>query len=88
MENNVHVEFLRKINEKTGHAIIQVSNSAENAILVYSGANGCVEKDYIDLVLEKFSEEDFLLLQNEISNVEYIEKHRSFGGRYHRDGRL
>ena len=53
MENNVHFDFLRKINEKTGHAIIQVSNSAENAILVYSGASGCVEKDYIDLVLEK-----------------------------------
>jgi ribokinase len=71
-ENNIDVEFLRKVEEKTGHAIIQVANSAENSIFVYSGANACIEKEYVDFVLENFSEEDFLLLQNEISNVEYI----------------
>lgn len=71
-ENGANVDFLKTTEEKTGHAIIQVANSAENSIFVYSGANGCIEKEYIDFVFENFSEGDFLLLQNEVSNVEYM----------------
>ena len=71
-ENGVNVDFLKIVDEKTGHAIIQVTSSGENSIFIHSGANGRVDKEYIDFVLDKFSKQDYLLLQNEISNVEYL----------------
>ena len=71
-ESGVNVDYLKTVNEKTGHAIIQVANCGENSIIIYSGANSCVTKDYVDLVLNNFSKGDFVLLQNEISNVEYV----------------
>ena len=71
-ENGVNVKFLKTLDEKTGHAIIQVASSGENSIVIHSGANGCIDKEYIDFVLANFSSNDFLLLQNEISNIEYI----------------
>ena len=58
--------------KKNGHAIIQVTAKGENSIFLYPGSNAMVEKDYIDSVLADFSENDILLLQNEISNIDYI----------------
>ena len=72
IDNNVNVDYLKTVEEKTGHAIIQVTASGENSIFIHAGANACVDEEYIDFVLENFSNQDFLLLQNEISNVEYI----------------
>lgn len=71
-DNGVEVGFLKTVEEKTGHAIIQINNHGENAIFVYSGANACISKEYVDIVLQNFSKGDLLLLQNEISNIEYI----------------
>ena len=71
--NGVDIRYLRVLDdERTGHAIIQVSRAGENCILLYGGANLRVDKDYIDEVLAEFSENDMLLLQNEISNVDYL----------------
>lgn len=71
-ENNVDVTYLQTVNEKTGHAIIQVAKNGENSIFIHAGANACITTEYIDLVLANFGKDDILLLQNEISNVEYI----------------
>ena len=71
-DNGANVDFLKTVNEKSGHAIIQVAKNGENCIFIHAGANACVDKQYIDVVLENFSKGDFLLLQNEISNVDYI----------------
>lgn len=71
-DNGANVTFLKKINGKTGQAIIQVAKSAENAIFIYSGANGSITKQYVDEVLEHFTAGDLILLQNEITNVDYI----------------
>ena len=63
----------------TGHAIIQVDSSGQNCILLYGGANRTVSQENIDLVLSHFQKGDLLLLQNEITNVEYLiqaAKHR------------
>lgn len=43
-----------------------------SSIFVYPGSNNMVSKKYIDSVLEKFKKDDVILLQNEISNVDYI----------------
>ena len=71
-DNNVHTEYLQVIDELTGQAIIQVEPTGENCILVYGGANVQNTKEYIDDVLNRFEENDFLVLQNEINNIEYI----------------
>lgn len=57
----------------TGTAIIQVSQSnAENAIILFPGANHKIDKPYIDKVLQKYDKGDVILLQNEISESRYV----------------
>ena len=66
------LRYLKIVEEKTGHAIIQVDKHAENCIIIYHGANYCVTCDHIDSVLADFGKDDFLMTQNEISNVSYL----------------
>lgn len=73
-ESGVNTDYLRVAEDHTGQAIIQVEDSGENSIVLYNGANFCVDKAYVDEVLGNFSEGDILVLQNEISNVPYIVK--------------
>ena len=56
----------------TGHAIIQVVPSGENCILIYGGTNTRITEAEIDETLSHFDAGDMLLLQNEISNVNYL----------------
>ena len=71
-DSGVDTTYLKKVPEKNGHAIIQVTSDGENSIFLYPGSNAMVEKDYIDSVLDNFEKGDILLLQNEISNIDYI----------------
>ena len=71
--SGVDIRYLKVLeDEKTGHAIIQVSGKGENCILLYGGANLAVSREYIDEVISSFDSFDILLLQNEISNVDYL----------------
>ena len=72
LKNHVNCDYLREIEEKSGHAIIQLDRSGENCILVYPGANHCFTEAYIDEVLSHFGKGDFLVLQNEINLMDYI----------------
>lgn len=71
-ENGVDISFLKKVEGMNGHAMIQVSNDGENAIVLYAGSNAMVTKEYVDHVLFTFGEGDILVLQNEISSLGYI----------------
>ncbi len=71
-ENGVDTSFLQTVAEKNGHAIIQVSREGENSIFLYPGSNECVTREQIDRTLAEFSEGDLLVLQNEISEPEYL----------------
>ena len=71
-DNGVDISFIKFVEEKNGHAIIQVSKDGENCIFLYPGSNEMIEKEDIDRVLEHFSQGDMLLLQNEISNLAYL----------------
>lgn len=71
-ENNVDISYLKTVDVKNGHAVIQVSSEGENSIFLYPGSNAMVSGEFIDEVLDDFGQEDMLLLQNEISNVDYI----------------
>ncbi len=59
-------------NVTTGQAVIQLDNNGQNSIVLYAGANERIEKSEIDSVLSSFSEGDYIILQNEINNLEYI----------------
>ena len=71
-KNGVDISWINKTHEKSGHAVIQVSSEGDNSIFLYPGSNKMVSKEYIDTVLKNFDCGDIVLLQNEISNVDYI----------------
>lgn len=56
----------------TGHAIIQVAESGENAIVLFSGANHALDLVQIDKVLSTATANDWVLLQNETNAIEVI----------------
>jgi ribokinase len=71
-EFGVHAEYIRQIDTKSGHAIIQIDKNAQNSILLYGGANQQLTSEYIDTVLADFGAENILLLQNEVNMLPYI----------------
>lgn len=71
-QSGVNTEFVRKKNGSSGHAIIQKADSGDNCILLYGGANQCITKEEIDETLLHFDKDDYVILQNEISEVSYI----------------
>ncbi len=68
----VDLTYLKTVGESTGQAIIQVDKNGENSIVLFAGANHSVTAEHIDAVLSDFGEGDYLVLQNEINNLEYI----------------
>ena len=71
-EHGVHAEYIKQVEGKTGHAIIQVDKNAQNCILLYGGANQKLTESYVDEVLANFESGDILLLQNEVNQLPYI----------------
>ena len=73
-KNGVNTNYLVKDETvTTGHAIIEVCHG-ENRILIYGGANRKIGALQIDAALSDFAPGDWLVLQNEISNLPYIMK--------------
>lgn len=70
-EAGVKTKYLQELNIASGHAIIQITPQGQNCIIVCSGANSCISKEYIDEVLKDFNSKDLLLVQNETSLVGY-----------------
>lgn len=73
-ENGVDISNLKQVSGRGGHAVIQVGKDGENSIIIYPGSNAKITAEFIDSVLEKFDDGDFILLQNEINNVDLIIK--------------
>ena len=72
-EFGVNTEFVT-IEEDgfSGHAVIQVDRKGQNNIILYGGSNRRVTHEDVDRVLAGFEAGDMLLLQNEISSLDYI----------------
>ena len=69
--NTTHLNVSEDI--PTGHAVIQVNPTGENAILLHGGANRCIAENDVDRVLEEAARAgDALLLQNEISAMPHL----------------
>lgn len=71
-ENGVDVSLVQRTDKPSGHAVIQVDDRGQNAILLYAGANHGITKPYIDRVFSRLESSDWLLVQNEINGLEEI----------------
>lgn len=57
---------------RTGNAIIQNDDEGDNCIVLFGGANQAITKEQVDEVFKDFTNEDYLLIQNEINELSYI----------------
>ena len=71
-EYGIHADYIRTVDARTGHAIIQIDKNAQNCILLYGGANQALTEAYVDEVISQFDSGDILLLQNEVNLLPYI----------------
>lgn len=79
-ENGVDVTFLQQVDRPQGRAIIQVTDTGENCILLFGGSNEAVTERQADEVLARFGAGDWLVLQNEIPCVEYLARQAAARG--------
>lgn len=71
----VNTKFVKILpNMKSGHAIIQNTDDGDNCILLFGGANQSITKEQVDETLANFESGDYLILQNEINELNYIMK--------------
>ncbi len=68
----VDTTYLHTIEAPTGHTVIQVDENGQNCILLYGGANLGITTEQINQTLSAFERGNYLLLQNEISNLDYL----------------
>ena len=73
-EVGVNTSFISRTTTPTGHAIIQLNKEAENAIILFPGANHTLNNALVDEALEKVIKGDWVLLQNETNQIDYIVK--------------
>lgn len=66
--------FLKVLDVPTGHAIINVDDGGENAIVLFPGANHAITEGQINTALGDALPDDWLLLQNETSLGIYAAK--------------
>lgn len=71
-KSGVCTDYLCKAEKQQGHTVIQVSESGENCIILCPGSNFEITKDYINQVLDRIPKPDYLLVQNEVSEVSYM----------------
>lgn len=71
IKDNVDTSHIIMLDKSTGHAIIQVDKNGQNSILLYSGTNHLIDRQYVKNFLRDSQEDDILLLQNETSALEY-----------------
>jgi len=70
----VNVDHVQTVNAPSGHAIIQVDENGENAILLYGGANQTFESKELEQLIGENKAADFLLMQNECNQLSYAFK--------------
>ncbi|MBB3140961.1 ribokinase [Halomonas organivorans] len=71
-EAGVDVSAITLVDEPGGHAIIQVDDRGENAILLFPGANHGFTQDDLDARLRDTAPGDWLLAQNECNALPHV----------------
>lgn len=67
--HGVDMTLTQLVDEPSGHAIIQVDDHAENAIVLHGGANQTFDSIALKKTLQQYAHADMLLLQNECNLV-------------------
>jgi ribokinase len=73
-KSGVDTVLVKSSKHATGHAMIQVSKTGENSIIIHSGANRDLDANLITEAFSFASPGDFLLVQNEINSIADIIK--------------
>lgn len=71
-ESGADISQIQKLDEESGHAIIQVTPEGQNCIIIYGGTNQMLTKEQIDQTLDLSEPQDIILLQNETNCLGYI----------------
>lgn len=74
-DNGIDASHLSTVNDKpTGSATIVVDRNGNNQIIVFGGANSCVDSEFIEVSKNAFTGTKFLLMQYEIPvyTIEYL----------------
>ena len=69
---HVDVAGVQVVDGPSGHAVIQVNAAGENAIVIAGGANRLLTRTQVDEAVARVEPDDWLLLQNEINDLEYV----------------
>lgn len=72
IKQGIDCRFVVCSDSPTGHAIIQVTPSGENAIVLFGGANQEITHKDVLHALDSASEGDWILTQNETSGIEDV----------------
>lgn len=72
--SGVNTSLVEMIQEKCGHAIIQVNSAGQNCILLYAGTNRMLTEEIVDHIFQSFESGQAVLLQNEVNELPYIIK--------------
>ena len=82
-EDNIDVKYVfEDKNESTGMAFIMVNENGNNSIIVVAGSNMTINKEEIEVSLEKIKESDILIAKFETSEeitLEAFKKAKEFG---------
>ena len=70
--NGVDCSLVNRIDGPCGHTVIQVDKNAQNCILLFGGANRCIDAAYRKKVFSEFSAGDVIVLQNEINDLDQV----------------
>ncbi|MCY3621984.1 MAG: ribokinase [Gammaproteobacteria bacterium] len=68
----VDVSGLRVVEGASGHAVIQVNEVGENAIVIFGGTNRTLVEDDIRAAVGRVASDDWLMLQNEINDLDLV----------------
>ena len=71
-EAGVNVGNVRRIETRSGHAVIQVDSAGQNSIVISGGANRSIQVLDRDAAFALIKPGDWLLLQNEINDIEDV----------------
>lgn len=72
IKHGVDCRFVKCHDEPSGHAIIQVTPSGENAIVLFGGANLTIDANTVQKALLDTGSADWVLTQNETSCIDEV----------------
>jgi ribokinase len=78
---NVDIADIVRLPGQSGHAVIQVDASGQNAIVISGGTNRSLDRAVFDRAFERLEADDWLLLQNEINDVDAAIREANAAGR-------